>query len=147
MEHAKKDELWDDIEPVVSGLGFSIVELKSRKVRKSYQVHVVIYHPEGVGVEDCSLLYKTLYPRIEILTGSRDINLEVSSPGLERRLKSVEELAIFEGKKVRILTEGVEEWIAGTIAGMDNEKVRIQQGNETIAIDYSAIRKAKLDTM
>lgn len=145
MEHGKKDELWDDVEPVISGLGFSIVELKSRIVRNNFQVHLVIYHPEGVGVEDCSLVYKTLFPRIEILIENRDINLEVSSPGIERRLKSVEEFAVFKGKGIRILPVDSEEWITGIIEETDLEKVRIKKGNETVDIEYNAVRKAKLD--
>lgn len=145
MEQRKKDELWDDIEPVVSGLGFSIVELKSRKVRKNFQIHLVIYHPEGVGIEDCSLVYKTLFPRIEILIESRDLNLEVSSPGIERRLKCTEEFEVFKGKGVKILTEGNEEWLSGIIAEPGRETIRIQKGNETVDIEYNAIRKAKLD--
>ena len=59
--------------------------------------------------------------------------------------KSVEEFAVFKGKGVRILPVDSEEWISGIIKETGLEKVRIQKGNETVDIEYSAVRKAKLD--
>ena len=44
-----------------------------------------------------------------------DLTLEISSPGIDRKLKSNEELAIFEDRGVRVLVG--DQWLAGINRG------------------------------
>lgn len=141
----ENDELYQSTAPTVEGLGFSVVGLKSRRVGKTFQVQLVVHAPDGVSVEDCATIYRTVLPRMEIELGTPDIHLEVSSPGLSRTIKSTHEFAIFEGNPAEILVQGSEEWMKGTIKEAGGSTVSLNSGGRIIEISYSDIRKARLD--
>ena len=144
LKHDEVDELLPELEPVITGMGISIVELKSRRVKSSLQVHLIIYKPDGISVEDCSEVYKTIFPRIELITENRDINLEVSSPGITRNLKHVREFTVFRSKEVKIMMKDKNDWERGVIVDSSEEWVRIRRKDEEKQIAFDNIRKAKL---
>ena len=144
LKHDEVDELLPELEPVITGMGISIVELKSRRVKSRLQVHLIIYKPDGISVEDCSKVYKTIFPRIELITENRNINLEVSSPGITRNFKHVREFTVFRGKEVKIMVKDKNDWERGVIVDSSEEWVRIRRKNEEKQIAFDDIRKAKL---
>jgi ribosome maturation factor RimP len=70
--------------------------------------------------------------------------LEVSSPGIDRVLKSVHEYEIFRDRGAKILLD-TEGWIGGTLGGVDGENVLFRQGGQQRHIPVTTIRKARLD--
>ena len=106
---------------------------------------MIIHSSEGIGIEDCSKVHRTIQKRIETLQEDRYFYLEVSSPGISRNFKSANEFAVFKGKSVRILLENESEWIKGIIGDSSTADVDIQTSGEMKKIPYSEIRKAKLD--
>lgn len=146
LERKNKDNsLINSIEPVINGLGFSLVEFTSHRNRSNLTVNAIIYKDSGVNLADCSAVYKTILPRIELLEESRSINLEVSSPGLSRNIKTVDEFEIFTGRKVRILKKDDSDWIHGSIDSVDNNSVNINISRQKTNIDFADINKAKLE--
>lgn len=136
--------IYKELLPVIEGLGFSVVELKAKGVKGVMQVHLVIYRPEGVSVEDCTLVHSTVRPKIEVLLDTRDIQLEVASPGIGRKLKSDREFAVFKGLLVRIWIDEQDQSIEGEIKGSDGENVVISTRDEQKTIPLRNVRKAKL---
>jgi len=146
LEQKNRDNsLINEIEPVVEGLGFSLVEFSSHRNRSNLTVNAIIYSKNGVGLEECSRVYKTILPRIELLEDTRNINLEVSSPGLSRNIKSIEEFGIFAGKRVKILKKDESGWIHGRIISVDNNSVKINEDKNAITVSFEDINKAKLE--
>jgi ribosome maturation factor RimP len=145
MDSRLIDLLRDEIEPIVTGMGFTLVELRHNRSRKQNHIAVIIYSLDGVGVEDCAVVSKNLHPRLELLEGLDNLRLEVSSPGLNRVLKSPSEYEIFKGRGVRILQVGENEWIGGRIDGLRGESVLLNDGGTVKEISLADIRKAKLD--
>jgi len=146
LERKNRDNsLLESIEPVVNGLGFSLVEFTSSRNRSNLTVNTIIYRESGVNLSDCSTVYKTILPRIELLEDSRSINLEVSSPGLSRNIKVADEFEIFIGRKVRILKKDDSEWIHGNIVSVENNSVNLNISKKTIIVDFADINKAKLE--
>jgi len=141
----KKDPTFDLINPVVEGLGYSIVELNSRIVQRDLHVFLVVHRNEGVALNDCAVIFRTIQPRLEMIEGERDVNLEVSSPGLSRKLKTADELVVFKGRGVRYLLMDEDEWALGTIGPVDETTVDIITNEETLKIPLGNIRKMKLD--
>lgn len=139
------DSLLSQIEPVITGLGYTLVDLNSKLLQYGMTIHCVVYKPSGVGIEDCSIIHKTIMPKLEIITDSRDIHLEVSSPGTDRNLKSNSEFLIFRGKGIRILTKDSSEWIMGIIDSADKNGVTVLKNGELHNISYTNVKKAKLD--
>lgn len=146
LERKKRDNsLINSIEPVIEGLGFSLVEFTSHRNRSNLTINTIIYSKNGITIADCSTVFKTIMPRIELLEDSRDINLEVSSPGITRNIKTVDEFEIFTGKKVKILKKNDSEWIHGSIESVNDNSVNLNNDKQTIAVSFENINKAKLE--
>lgn len=139
-----QDPLYNELLPVIQSMGYSLVELNRQQTRGRLQVRVVIHHYNGVGLKDCELVHKTVLPRIELIERNDDVNLEVTSPGITRNIKSAGEFLIFLDRQVRILENDSEDWVGGTILGADENSVKLgtPEGEKTISI--SDIKKAKL---
>ncbi len=140
-----QDRLYPVVAPLVEKLGYSIVELVSQRRRTGLAVHLVIHHPNGIGVGDCEEVYRTVLPRIEVSDNTRDVHLEVSSPGLTRNLKSADEFMMFVGRRVKVLMDNSEQWVTGTILTTDETGLTIRAGEGEQRFDYSSVRKARLD--
>jgi ribosome maturation factor RimP len=140
------DQLRCEVEPIVSGMGFSLVELRHSRSRNQNHIILVVYRPEGVGVDECAAISKNLYPRLELIDGLANLQLQVSSPGLDRVLKSEEEYFIFRGRDVKVMLHGESEWIRGTIESAGEGELTLQTGGGTRRFRMNEIRKTKLDS-
>lgn len=145
MKHTNDDPYSEEVIPLIEGLGFQLVELSSANRKGTLHVHLTIYRPEGVGLDDCAEVYTALMPRLEVLSDNRDIHLEVSSPGLSRGIKSGREFGLFQGKGVRVLTVDSDDWVGGVIVSSDEESVTIRTKTGERRFVYGTIKKAKLD--
>ncbi len=141
----QNSHIYSIIAPVVEAMGYSIVEISSGKVSDDLHIHLIIHSAEGIGIDDCSKVHRTIQKRIETLTEDRYFYLEVSSPGITRNFKSANEFSVFKGKTVRILLENESEWRKGIICDSSKIEVDIQTSGEMKKIPFSEIRKAKLD--
>ncbi|MFP4300816.1 MAG: ribosome maturation factor RimP [Spirochaetaceae bacterium] len=145
MKYSNGDPYSEEVIPLLEGLGLQLVELTSVNRKGTLHVHLTIYSPEGVTLDDCAEVYTALLPRLEVLSENRDIHLEVSSPGLGRSIKSGREFELFEGKGVRLLTLDSDDWVGGVIATSDEESVTIRTKAGERTFVYETIKKAKLD--
>lgn len=137
-----QNELFQVIKPVCDGFDVSIVHLSSARVKNTLQVRLVLHKKNGITIDVCSEISKAVLPRIEIWADERDVNLEVSSPGLGRILKDAYEFSIFTDENVRLLVN--QEWIDGKIICADNTSVEIEAGDEKKTFKFEAVQKAKL---
>lgn len=142
---AGEDRLFSVVAPVVEKMGYAIVELISQRRRSGLQVHLIIYRPDGIGVQDCEDVYRAVLPRIEVVDDTRDVHLEVSSPGLTRNLKSAAEFALFRSRRVKVLMDNSEQWVTGTILSTDDTGLTIRAEEGEQRIDFTSIRKARLE--
>ena len=139
-----EQQILQSIEPVIESLGNTVVDLKVKTVKKTVHVHLVVYNKQGVTVEDCSEIYKTIYPKLEVMLDKDDINLEVASPGIGRVLKDRREYQIFTDRPVALLLEGDSEWTEGVITEVYPDALVFKQEHELDTISFDTIRKTKL---
>lgn len=145
MEWKKKyGSLFDEIEPVIRGMGFSLVELSRQQTKGRLQVRLVIYHYRGVGLKDCETIHRTILPRIELIEQSQDIYLEVTSPGITRNIKYANEFSIFVDRQVNVLGEDESDWVFGTIANVDEHELELSTAEGTYKMPIEKIKKARL---
>jgi ribosome maturation factor RimP len=140
------DQLRSEVEPIVSGMGFSLVELRHSRSKNQNHVILVVYRPDGVGVNECAEISKNLYPRLELIDGLENLQLQVSSPGLDRVFKSEEEYSIFRGREVKVMLQGETEWIRGILEDVWEDEISLQSGGKITRMRMGDIRKAKLDS-
>ncbi|MCK4542256.1 MAG: hypothetical protein KAU17_08485 [Spirochaetales bacterium] len=135
--------LYAELQPVTKGLGFEIVEIARQQRRGILEVHIVIHQETGVTISDCVEVSKTLRPRVELVEDTREINLEISSPGLSRKLKYLDEFDIFTGRLVKVFLADSQEWIMGKILH-GGTTITLEADGNTMRIEGSNIQKAKL---
>lgn len=146
MEYlAVKDPHFEVIAPVVEKSGYRIVELTSRVAARRLHVILRVFSPRGVSLDDCANLHRLIRPLLEISEGKRDVNLEVSSPGLGRKMKWADELQVFRGRGVRYFLQDGEEWISGVLGEDGDGRVEILVGDERRKIPIRSIRKIQLN--
>ncbi|MGB6431334.1 MAG: ribosome maturation factor RimP [Candidatus Acidiferrales bacterium] len=104
---------------------------------------------EGVGHRDCEAVSHQLSVILDVedLVPGPSYVLEVSSPGLDRKLAKPAEFERFAGRRARISTfapvEG-QTFFDGRLAGFADGQVAMDVAGRRIALPIEAIRKAQL---
>lgn len=113
-------------------------------------LRIFIDKPEGVTHAECELISKNMGVALdeENVVPGGEYQLEVSSPGIERKLILREHFARFAGQKARIaLREPVENqrrW-EGTLAGVMDDVITLEaEPGKTIRVRMDQIEKANL---
>jgi ribosome maturation factor RimP len=109
-------------------------------------------NPEGLGVShsDCERVSKHLSVILdveELVPGSTSYTLEVSSPGLDRKLIKAADYERFVGRLAKIwLSEPVEnqKYLEGRLAGYSDGMVKLTVKDREFSVPYAAIKKANL---
>ena len=113
---------------------------------KNKNLTIYVYNKNKIDVEKLGKINNILYPVIENISFFKDgFTLEISSPGLYRKMKYVLELNIFIGREIKITTINGE-IINGISNGLKNNVFSIINKNEEIVkINLQDIKTAKLD--
>ena len=108
-------------------------------------------NPEGLGIthKDCERVSQQLSVILDVeeLVPGPAYTLEVSSPGLDRKLIKPADYERFTGRLAKIwLNEPVEKqgYWEGRLAGLSDGMVKLTVNDREIAIPYAGIRKANL---
>ncbi|MCX7787757.1 MAG: ribosome maturation factor RimP [Spirochaetes bacterium] len=138
-------QILEDVEPVLEGMGYFAVEIRTVIQKSGPRVYVVITKQGGVNIDDTAEVLQILRPRIQLLLETQDVYLEVSSPGIDRVLKSPREFRAFIGRGVKVLREGQKEWVGGVIDSVKEDLLHLRKDERDIPIPFEQIKKAKLD--
>ncbi len=130
--------------------GIEIIEVELLGGGQKRVLRIYIDKPGGVSHADCELISEqvgTILDVEDVVSGG-SYTLEVSSPGLERKLTGARDFERFLGRKARIiLREPVEEkrqWV-GTLAGISGDVVRLEpEAGRIIQIPLHQVAKAHL---
>ncbi|WP_456464053.1 ribosome maturation factor RimP [Persephonella sp.] len=136
------------LQPLIEERGLKLVDVEYITGGKPV-LRIYVYNPEGTSIEDCEWISR----RIGALLDVEDIIpvsyiLEVSSPGLDRKLKNKEEYEIFKGRDVKIITKepiNGRNVFEGTLKGLEGENVLLQENGETIKIPLEKISRTNLE--
>ena len=142
------DELAKLLEPTVERLGYELVDLEVRLGGKGGLVRVFIDKSEGIDLEDCETVSRAVSALLDVedpVPGN--YNLEVSSPGLDRRLTKVEHFQRFAGETVkvqmRLPIEGRRRF-RGTLVSSDDENIVVDVDGESHSLPLKMIDTARL---
>jgi ribosome maturation factor RimP len=135
-------------ERVAQSAGVEVVDVEW-KVGKQRFLRVYIDKPEGISHKDCEAVSNQLSVILDVedLVPGPHYILEVSSPGLDRKLTKPAEFERFTGRLAKISTsEPVEnqKFFEGRLAGFADGKVQIEVKGRVIALPMEGIRKASL---
>jgi ribosome maturation factor RimP len=128
------------VSPEIALMGYELIELDF----SGGVLRLTIDKPGGVTLDDCVAVNR----RVSMLLDTSDpikgsYRLEVSSPGLTRRLKKLEDFDYFTGRKAKIHTrEGI---LKGMIRGLAGDKVLLLVDGSEILLQMQDIIKANLE--
>jgi ribosome maturation factor RimP len=91
---------------VATAHGLEVVEVEMRGGGKARTLRITIDKPEGVTHEDCANVSREVSTILDVedaIPGST-YTLEVSSPGLDRKLQTPEDYRRFTGSRVKLMT-------------------------------------------
>src|SRR6266481_6685196 len=86
--------------------GLELVEAELRGGGKARALRITIDKPEGVTHEDCANVSRevSVVLDVEEAISGASYTLEVSSPGLDRKLLKAEDYQRFTGSRVKLMT-------------------------------------------
>jgi ribosome maturation factor RimP len=142
------EKIREAAERVARSAGLEVLEVEW-KIGKQRFLRVFIDRPEGVRHSDCEAVSSQLSVILdaEDLVPGPGYVLEVSSPGLDRKLYRPEDYERFKGRLAKVtLSEPVEKqtFFEGRIEGFSDGMVRLAVRDRTVALPFTAIRKANL---
>jgi len=135
---------------VADSEGMELVEVEVKGGGAHRLVRISIDKPEGISHADCELVSQqvgTILDVEDVVPGGR-YTLEVSSPGVERKLLKPRDYERFQGKKAKITlhepVEGRRNW-EGTIAGFADGVIALEAGpGKTVRFPLDQVQKANL---
>ena len=151
MKEAVASKIEEIAQRVAEPEGLEIVEVEVKGGGGVHRlVRISIDKPEGVTHGDCELVSQqvgTILDVEDVLPGGR-YTLEVSSPGVERKLLKPQDYERFQGKKAKISlrdpVEGRRHW-EGTLAGFAEGSVTLEtEPGKTRQFPLEQVQKANL---
>ena len=142
------EELARLLEPTIERLGYELADLELKLAGRDSLVRVFIDKPEGVGLEDCETVSRQVSAVLDVedpVPGH--YVLEVSSPGLDRKLTKPAHYRRYLGEEVRIQLrfpmEGRKKF-RGKLLSANEETVEIEVDGQSYELPLATIDTARL---
>ena len=135
------------LEPVINDLGFKVYDIIYEKEAQDYYLRVFIEKDEVISSDDCALVSQTIDPILDekdFIKGS--YLLEVSSPGLERRIRDDAQLEKALNSKIEVHTYKKvkdDKVLVGNLISFSETNIILDINNENIEIDRNNISTMK----
>lgn len=130
--------------------GLEVWDVEVLGAGRSRLIRIYIDKPEGVTLGDCELISQQVGTVLDVedVVPDQRYQLEVSSPGVERRLFKPEQFARFAGQKARIALRepvGTQRRWEGIIAAVEEGIILFEIPNgETMRLSLDQIERANL---
>jgi ribosome maturation factor RimP len=150
------------LEPVVVAHGAELVDVEFRPEHGGWVLRVFVEkkgaseqglstRDAAISLELCANVSRDLSPALDVVDLiPHAYRLEVSSPGVERPLRTERDFVRFAGQKVRLQRRPAaggsagERTIVGLLGGIAEGQVRVVEGQRTHEIPLSSIEGARL---
>ena len=137
----------DLLEPSAAALGYDLVAVEMAG-SDSAILRVFIDAPDGVGVEDCAKASRQFGAVLDVEDPiSNKYTLEVSSPGLDRPLVTIEHFQQVVGEKIKVRLMSPQEGrrrFKGVVQSVENNVVTVDVDGEQFALPIDDMDKARL---
>jgi len=144
-QHSQLIEL---LEPVVTALGYEMLGIEYFRQKDGSMLRLYIDNDDGITIDDCSRVNHQVIGVLDVHDPIKEkYFLEISSPGLDRPLFTLEQFQRFIGEKVKMkLREKVEERrkIKGVIKAVEETAVVVSDDGVDYLIPAEAIDSAHL---
>lgn len=143
------------VERVAQSSGLEVVEVEFLGGGKSRMLRIFIDKPGGVSHEDCAVVSREVSTIVDVedVVPGGQYTLEVSSPGLDRKLRNAADYERFAGSLIKVQTrEPVEgtRHLQGRLEGLHDGRIALEvkerkkQPAAHLEIELANIEKANL---
>jgi ribosome maturation factor RimP len=133
------------IQPVLRDHGLELVDLEWRARGPRGVLRVFVDRPGGVAIHDCERVSREVGDLLDVAgLIAEGYDLEVSSPGLDRLLRTEREFRWAVGKRIRCWLAGGEEW-RGRLAAVEADRLVLDVEGESRDIERGRVTKARLE--
>ncbi len=137
------------LRPIATRLGLETVEVSVSGEARRTVLRVLMDRPEGgITVDECAQVNEALSRQLDLYDlFAHPYTLEVSSPGLDRLLRSDADFRRFAGKKVEIKTFGLMDGqrnFRGVLLGVIGDAVVVQMERAQVQVPKEQIAQARL---
>ena len=138
-----RNDTYDSIEKIIQSLGASLYDIEVVSEFDETIFRVMITKQGGVNLDDCAevsrelSLFLDVNPPIE-----NEYRLEVSSPGIERKLINPKHFIQSIGEKVKLKIAEVGQ-VIGLLKDANEKDITVETDGEMKTFTYSQINKAR----
>ena len=145
MKKSIKETVKEAILPTVTELGYRIWDVTYQKVGADYHLEITIDSDEGINIDDCEKVHRAIDPILDEIDPIEDFYyLEVSSPGIERELRTDEHISLSIGEKVELklfVAKDGRKSLVGILSDFDGERVTVNAEGTDVVFAKSEIAK------
>ncbi|MFC2993150.1 ribosome maturation factor RimP [Halomonas tibetensis] len=136
------------IEPVVTAMGFELWGIDFLSHGKHSRLVIYIDHENGISVDDCAGISRQVSAIFDVEDPVRgEYRLEVSSPGIDRPLYTLDHFDRYRGHdvvlKLRAPFDGRRKF-QGLLAGVEGDEVLLQVEGEEYCFPIDSIDQAQV---
>jgi ribosome maturation factor RimP len=145
------DRISEAVSPILWTLGLELADVVCVGQGSRSVVRVFIDKPEGVTLDDCERAHKALGPALDVADPfPHAYTLEVSSPGLDRPFKRIQDYRRAIGKRVTLKLKEplVGQWrLVGTLTDVTDDSVTLNVNEppppKSVTLEQRKISEAK----
>ena len=147
MKKGIKETVREAIEPTVTELGYRIWDVTYSKIGADYHLEITIDSDNGINIEDCERVHRAIDPILDEVDPIEGFYyLEVSSPGVERELRTEEHISLSVGSKVEAKLfapkDGAKS-ITGILSSYSDGKITLTADEQEYVLDRSEVSKLR----
>ena len=142
------ERLIDLLGPTIGGLGYELLGIERRRANETLLLRLYIDSENGIALEDCETVSHHVSGVLEVEQAVRgQYTLEVSSPGLDRPLFTLEQHRKFIGADVQVrlrsLVDGRRK-ITGRLVDVLNEAIVVELDGQNYELPFHLIERSRL---
>ena len=145
MKKSVKETVREAILPTVTELGYRIWDVTYSKIGADYHLEITIDSDDGINIEDCEKVHRAIDPILDEVDPIEGFYyLEVSSPGVERELRTDEHITLSLGVKVEAKLFAAKDGrksIVGKLVSYEDGVVTVNDGVADIALTKAEISR------
>lgn len=145
MKKSIKDTVREAITPTVEELGYSIWDITYSKIGADYHLEITIDSEDGIGIDDCERVHRAIDPILDECDPIEGFYyLDVSSPGIERELKTEYHIEASVGERVEaklFAARDGKKSVFGVLLGLVGGEVVIDEDGTEVSIPRADISK------
>ncbi len=142
------DEIWKLLDPVIAARGMEILEIEYRRESIGWVLRIFLDSERGVTVEDCADISRIAGDLLDVADFiGKPYHLEISSPGVNRPLRKLEQFRKYIGDIIEVRTGSPIENrrnFKGVLTDATAEVVTVECDGKSYSIPKPLIERARL---